>query len=54
MCRSTASPTDLTRCTRADGQTGRGRVDETGACVLYHTRAEIEDGALASKAPVLA
>ena len=47
-------PTDLTRCTRADGQTGRGRVDETGACVLYHTRAEIEEGALASKAPVLA
>jgi membrane-bound lytic murein transglycosylase A len=47
-------PTDLTRCTRADGQTGRGRVDETGTCVLYHTRAEIEEGALASKAPVLA
>jgi membrane-bound lytic murein transglycosylase A len=47
-------PTDLTRCTRADGQTGRGRVDETGTCVLYHTREEIEEGALASKAPVLA
>ncbi len=47
-------PTDLTRCTRADGQTGRGRVDETGACVLYHTRTEIEEGALASKAAVLA
>ena len=47
-------PTDLTRCTRADGQTGRGRVDETGACVLYHTRTEIEEGALASKAPILA
>ena len=47
-------PTDLTRCTRADGQTGRGRVDETGACALYHTRAEIEEGALATKAPVLA
>ena len=28
---------------------GRGRVDETGACVLYFTRAEIEDGALAGK-----
>ena len=47
-------PTDLTRCTRADGQTGRGRVDETGACVLYHTRTEIEEGALAGKAAVLA
>jgi len=47
-------PADLTRCTRADGQTGRGRVDETGACVLYYTRPEIEDGAVASKAPVLA
>ncbi|HEU0284359.1 MAG TPA: MltA domain-containing protein, partial [Sphingomicrobium sp.] len=49
-----AVPTDLTRCTRADGQTGRGRVDETGTCVLYHTRAEIEEGALANKAAVLA
>ena len=47
-------PTDLTRCTRADGQTGRGRVDETGTCVLYHTRAEIEQGALANKAAALA
>ena len=47
-------PADLTRCTRADGQTGRGRVDETGACALYYTRPEIEDGAVASKAPVLA
>ena len=43
------TPPDLTRCTRADGQTGRGRVDETGTCVLYHSRAEIEDGALAGK-----
>ena len=49
-----AVPTDLTRCTRADGQTGRGRVDETGTCVLYHTRAEIEEGALANNAAVLA
>ncbi|HKH27827.1 MAG TPA: MltA domain-containing protein, partial [Sphingomicrobium sp.] len=47
-------PTDLTRCTRADGQTGRGRVDETGICVLYHTRTDIEEGALAGKAAVLA
>ena len=47
-------PTDLTRCTRPDGQTGRGRIDETGICTLYHTRAEIEDGALTNKAPILA
>jgi len=39
----------LTRCTRADGQTGRGRIDETGTCTLYYTRAEIEDGILAGK-----
>jgi membrane-bound lytic murein transglycosylase A len=43
------SPPDLVRCTRADGETGRGRVDETGQCVLYYTRAEIEDGLLAGK-----
>ena len=29
--------------------TGRGRIDETGQCVLYYTRAEIEDGALAGR-----
>jgi membrane-bound lytic murein transglycosylase A len=49
-----STPTDLTRCTRPDGQTGRGRIDETGVCVLYHTRAEIEEGALANKAAILA
>ena len=49
-----AVPADLTRCTRADGETGRGRIDETGACVLYYSRPEIEDGAIANKAPVLA
>ena len=43
------TPPDLTRCTKADGTTGRGRIDETGTCVLYFTRAEIEDGALANK-----
>ena len=43
------APTDLTRCTRSDGQTGRGRIDETGVCGLYYTRAEIEDGILANK-----
>lgn len=47
-------PADLIRCTKADGTTGRGRVDETGACVLYYTRAEIEDGALAGKGLELA
>lgn len=48
------TPSDLVRCTRADGQTGRGRYDETGACVLYFTRSEIEDGALAGKGLELA
>ena len=43
------TPPDLVRCTRADGQTGRGRIDETGQCVLYFSRAEIEDGALAGR-----
>ncbi|MCW3797286.1 MltA domain-containing protein [Sphingomonas sp. BN140010] len=48
------TPSDLVRCTRADGQTGRGRIDETGTCVLYYTRADIEDGALANKGLELA
>jgi membrane-bound lytic murein transglycosylase A len=48
------TPPDLIRCTRADGQTGRGRLDETGQCVLYRTRAEIEDGALAGRGLELA
>ena len=43
------TPLNLIRCTRVDGQTGRGRVDESGQCVLYHTRAEIEAGALAGR-----
>lgn len=42
-------PADLVRCTKADGTTGRGRFDSTGNCVLYFTRAEIEDGALAGR-----
>ena len=42
-------PPDLVRCTKPDGTTGRGRIDETGTCVLYYTRAEIDDGALAGK-----
>jgi membrane-bound lytic murein transglycosylase A len=47
-------PPDLVRCTRPDGGTGRGRIDQTGTCVLYYTRAEIEDGALADKGLELA
>ena len=47
-------PSDLVRCTKPDGTTGRGRVDETGTCVLYYTRPEIEDGALANKGLELA
>jgi len=44
-----AKPDDLVRCSGSDG-TGRGRVDQDGYCVLYYTRAEIEDGALAGRA----
>jgi membrane-bound lytic murein transglycosylase A len=47
-------PPDLVRCTRPDGTTGRGRIDETGTCVAYFTRPEIEDGALAGKGLELA
>jgi membrane-bound lytic murein transglycosylase A len=47
-------PPDLVRCTKADGTSGRGRYDETNQCVLYYTRAEIEDGALANKGLELA
>lgn len=42
-------PPDLIRCTKPDGTGGRGRIDQTGTCVLYYTRAEIEDGALNGK-----
>lgn len=42
-------PPDLVRGTFADGKTGRGRVDETGAHVLYHDRAAIDAGALANR-----
>ena len=40
-----SKPDDLVRCYGPAG-TGRGRVDHEGYCVLYYTRAEIEDGAL--------
>jgi membrane-bound lytic murein transglycosylase A len=42
-------PPDLVRCTRPDGTTGRGRVDQTGTCTAYFSRAQIEDGALAKR-----
>jgi membrane-bound lytic murein transglycosylase A len=42
-------PPDLVRCTRPDGTTGRGRIDETGTCGPYFTRRDIEGGALANK-----
>ena len=48
------TPPDLTRCLLPDGQTGRGRLDESGRCVHYFTRAEIEQGALAGKGLELA
>lgn len=47
-------PPDLVRCTKPDGTTGRWRIDQSGVCVLYYTRAEIEDGALAGKGLELA
>jgi membrane-bound lytic murein transglycosylase A len=42
-------PPDLVRCVRPDGTNGRGRLDATGTCLPYFTRAEIEGGALAGK-----
>ena len=48
-CRSTPSPTISSAATRAGRDSGRGRVDQKGYCVLYYTRAEIEDGALAGR-----
>ena len=46
-------PDDLVRCYGPQG-TGRGRVDHEGLCVLYYTRAEIEDGALQGRGLELA
>jgi membrane-bound lytic murein transglycosylase A len=48
------APPDLVRCTKPDGTTGKGRIDQTGTCVLYFTRSEIEDGAIAGKGLELA
>lgn len=44
-----AVPPDLVRCTRPDGTTGRGRIDQTGTCVPYFSRADIDNGALANR-----
>jgi len=44
-----AKPPDLLDADPATGERGRGRVDESGAYVLYHDRAAIEDGALAGR-----
>ena len=44
-----AIPPDLIRCTRPDGAAGRGRIDESGVCVLYHDRGAIDDGVLAGR-----
>ena len=46
-------PPDLIRCTQPNGSSGR-RIDRSGACTLYYTRAEIEDGALAGRGLELA
>lgn len=43
------TPPDLTRCQLPEGKMGRGRIDETGQCAYFHSRAEIEQGALAGK-----
>lgn len=44
-----AIPTDLVKCTRADGTSGRGMLDPTGQCVAYPDRAAIEAGAIAGR-----
>ncbi|HWT13834.1 MAG TPA: MltA domain-containing protein, partial [Allosphingosinicella sp.] len=44
-----AKPPDLLDANPATGERGRGRVDENGDYVLYHERAEIEEGALAGR-----
>lgn len=48
------TPPDLVRCTRPDGGTGRGRIAPDGTCVLYFSRPEIQDGALANRGLELA
>jgi membrane-bound lytic murein transglycosylase A len=49
------TPSDLVRCNHPNGRNGRGRIDPaTGGCTLYFSRAEIEDGVLASRGLELA
>jgi len=47
-------PPDLLEANPQTGERGRGRVDESGAYVLYHDRAAIEQGALAGRGLELA
>ena len=42
-------PPDLVKCTRPDGTTGRGRVDQMGTCVPYYSRTDIDNGALSNR-----
>ncbi|HEX8526275.1 murein transglycosylase A [Allosphingosinicella sp.] len=42
-------PPDLLDTNPLTGERGRGRLDETGAFVLYHDRTAIEEGALAGR-----
>lgn len=42
-------PKDLVKCTRPDGTTGRGRIDQTGTCVAYFSRADVDNGVLANR-----
>jgi membrane-bound lytic murein transglycosylase A len=42
-------PSDLLETNPLTGERGRGRIDETGAFVLYHDRAAIDAGALAGR-----
>jgi len=44
-----AKPPDLLDANPLTGARGRGRIDANGQYVLYHDRAEIEDGALAGR-----
>jgi membrane-bound lytic murein transglycosylase A len=44
-----SKPADLLDADPATGERRRGRIDETGAYVLYHDRAAIEEGALAGR-----
>jgi membrane-bound lytic murein transglycosylase A len=44
-----AKPPDLLDVNPLTGERARGRLDETGQYVLYHERAEIEEGALAGR-----